>query len=77
MLHRLKLVTSLSYLVNIPNRLVVHLLRTVKHINHDAQSSAKIFRGFGLACSSRPSRGTAHSQVQRLGEGDVTSSRKT
>lgn len=52
--------------------LVVHLLGAVKHIHHDAQGSPQIFRSLRLASARRARRCSAHGQVQRLGQGDVT-----
>lgn len=44
--------------------LVVHLLRTVEDVYHDAHCSAKLFSGLGLSCTSRPSWGSTHCQVE-------------
>ena len=39
---------------------VVHLLRTVEHIHHDAQGPSQVFGGLCLARPSRSSWGSAH-----------------
>ena len=56
---------------DIPARLVVHLLATVEHIDHDADCSAQVLRRLSLASTSRTLRRPAHHQMQGLREGDV------
>lgn len=51
--------------------LVVHLLRAVKYIDHDAEGSAQVFGSLSLPCARGPCRSSAHGQVEGLGQGDV------
>lgn len=51
--------------------LVVHLLRAVEHIDHDAQGSAQVLGCLRLACACRSCWSPTHGQVQGLGESDV------
>lgn len=53
--------------------LVVHLLRAIKYIDHDAQRSAQVFGSLGLPCACRPSRSSTHGQVEGLGQRDIAS----
>ena len=53
--------------------LVVHLLRTVEHIHHDAESPAKVFGGLSLAGACWAGWRSTHSKVEGLGQGDVAS----
>lgn len=46
------------------SHLVIHLLRTVEDVYHNAHGSAEIFCGLSLPCSSRPSWGATHRQVE-------------
>lgn len=66
--------TLVDYLILLLTYLVVHLLRTVEHINHHAKGSSKIFGGFGFPCTSGASWSPAHGQVEWLGESNVTPS---
>lgn len=53
--------------------LVVHLLGAVEYVDHDAQGSAQVLGGLGFAGAGGTSRGSAHDQMQGLGQCDVTS----
>lgn len=53
--------------------LVIHLLRTVEHVHHDAQGSAQVFGSLGLPRACGPGRSSTHGQVEGLGQGDVAS----
>ena len=64
--------TSLSQAhEDVPTRLVVHLLATVEHIDHDADGPAKILGRLSLTRASGALRRPAHHQMQGLCEGDV------
>jgi len=63
---KLKQDTAISYAV-------VHLLRTVEHVDHDAECSAEVFGRLSLSSTCRSSRCPTHRQVQRLCQGYVTS----
>uniref|UniRef100_A0A1I8JGD9 CCHC-type domain-containing protein n=1 Tax=Macrostomum lignano TaxID=282301 RepID=A0A1I8JGD9_9PLAT len=59
-------------LVNVSDRLVVHLFGAVEHVNHDAQGSAKIFRRLRLSSTYFiEKRSAAHDEMQRLGQCNV------
>lgn len=51
--------------------LVIHLLWAVEYIDQDAQCTAQVLGGLGLACACRSCGSPTHGQVQGLGEGDV------
>lgn len=51
--------------------LVVHLLRAVEYIDHDAEGSAQVLGGLGLPCACGPCWSSTHGQVEGLGQGDV------
>ena len=53
--------------------LVIHLLRAVTYIDHDAKGFAQILNGFCFPGTSRPSWCPTHDMVERLGQSDVTS----
>lgn len=53
--------------------LVVHLLRAVEYIDHDAKGSTQVFGSLSLPCACRAGRRSTHGQVQGLGQGDVAS----
>lgn len=53
--------------------LVVHLLGTVKYVDHDAQRSAQVFGRLSLAGACGPCRSSAHGEVEGLRQGDVAS----
>lgn len=53
--------------------LVVHLLRAVEHVHHDAEGPSQIFGRLSLPCACRPSWCSAHGQVEGLSQSDVTS----
>lgn len=53
--------------------LVIHLLRTVEHVHHDAQGSAQVFGSLSLPRACRPGRSATHGQVEGLSQGDVAS----
>lgn len=52
--------------------LVVHLLRTIEHIDYDAEGTAQILGGLSFAGSSGTSRGSTHDEMEGLSESDVT-----
>lgn len=54
--------------------LVVHLLRAVEHVDHDAQGSAQVFGGLCLPCACGTCRSAAHGEVEGLRQRDVASS---
>ncbi len=58
-------------LINIATRLVVHLLRAIEHIHHEAERSAKILGRLGLARTGWTGRRATHNQMQRLCQRDV------
>lgn len=53
--------------------LVVHLLRAVKYVDHDAEGSAQVFGSLSLPCACGPCWSSTHGQVEGLGQGDVAS----
>lgn len=53
--------------------LVVHLLRAVEHVHHDAQGSAQVFGGLRLPCACGTCRSAAHGEVEGLRQRDVAS----
>lgn len=52
--------------------LVVHLLRAVEDIDHDAEGPAQVLGCLGLPGAGRTGRGPAHNEMQRLRQSDVT-----
>lgn len=62
--HRLKCRYLHAYVLA---HLVVHLLRAVKYVDHDAEGSAQVFGSLGLPCASGPCRSSTHGQVEGLG----------
>lgn len=53
--------------------LIVHLLRAVKHIDHDPQSTSKILGSFCFTRTRRSCWCSTHDEVQRLCQCDVAS----
>ena len=59
-------------LIVVVSHLVVHLLRAVEHVHHDAQGSTQVLSGLSLAGTSWSCWGTTHGQVKGLSQCDVT-----
>lgn len=53
--------------------LVVHLFRAVEHVHHNSQSSPQILSSLGFTGSRGTGRRTAHGQMKRLSQSNVTS----
>lgn len=53
--------------------LVVHLLGAVEDVHHNAERTAQVFGGLGFPRACRTSWGSAHGQVEGLGQCDVAS----
>lgn len=53
--------------------LVVHLLGAVEDVHHDAERSAQVLGGLGFPRACRTSWGSAHGQMEGLGQCDVAS----
>lgn len=51
--------------------LVVHLLRAVEDVDHDAEGSAQVLGGLGLPGAGRTGWGSTHNEMQRLRQSDV------
>ncbi|CAB1338591.1 unnamed protein product [Coregonus sp. 'balchen'] len=50
--------------------LVIHLLRAVEYIDHDAEGSAQILGGLCLPGTGRTGRSPTHDEMERLGQSD-------
>lgn len=57
---------------NVRYYLVVHLFRAVKHVHHNSKSSSQILGGLGFTSSRWAGWRSAHSEMKRLGQSDVT-----
>lgn len=55
--------------------LVVHLLRAVEDVDHGAQGSAQVLGRLCLASPGGASGGSAHDQVEGLGQGYIASAK--
>ena len=52
--------------------LVIHLFRAVEDVDHDTERSTQILGRLGFTRTSRSGRSTAHNQMERLRQCDVT-----
>lgn len=51
--------------------LVVHLLRAVKYVDHDAKGAAQVLSRLSFPCACGACGSATHGQMEWLGQGDV------